>query len=110
MACLACSPPYAKVAALPMIKWTGLLLGRLCVQMTEVEQAWQSPKFLQLLFSELALHNEYRPGELGVRKWLKPVQVWWCMMPMSRKNIRRARAITCSISLKLTAIQYDRHV
>ena len=59
-----------------MIKWLGLLLGLLWSQMTQAEEAWQSPEYLQLAFSEVALHNEYRPGELGVRKWLKPVKVW----------------------------------
>lgn len=76
MVCRHYSIPYAKRTGMTMFKGIVLLIALLSVQASKAEEAWQSPEYLQLAFVEVALHNEYRSGEFGVRKWLKPVKVW----------------------------------
>lgn len=40
------------------------------------EERWQDPAYLQQAFNEIALRNEYGPGEQPVRKWRTPIKVW----------------------------------
>lgn len=38
--------------------------------------SWQTPAFILNAFHQIALKNEYTPGEQRVRKWTHPVSVW----------------------------------
>ncbi|HSH86536.1 MAG TPA: DUF2927 domain-containing protein [Methylophilus sp.] len=55
--------------------WMGL--GFMVIStLTNAEEPWQSAEYLQQAFTEIALHNEYTPGEQPVRKWQQPIKVW----------------------------------
>jgi len=60
-----------------MINFYRLGLGMLFFSMlASAQEPWQSTEYLQQAFTEIALHNEYTPGEQPVRKWMQPVKVW----------------------------------
>lgn len=58
---------------------TRLLAGLwlLCQIVTaSAEDAWQAPSYLLQAFEEIALKQEYRTGDMPLRKWQVPVKVW----------------------------------
>ncbi|WP_434355584.1 DUF2927 domain-containing protein [Parasalinivibrio latis] len=46
------------------------------ISVSAVTQPWQNPAFILNAFHQIALKNEYSPGEQKVRKWTHPVSVW----------------------------------